>query len=142
MVISFQRMKKLIFFQALCIKLFLVLGILWGCESIHFFIHRYKDEECQPENSSMEVFFRFVDFLNFCRGFFIFLIFICKRTVWIKMRIFYRNKFGLVESRYQQDRNGMRMKIVRHQSQTTETTSCLTTQVSESSRLSQKVENM
>ena len=72
-------------------KLFFVLGILWGCEGIHAIIHNEK-ENCQ--SSSLDVFFRAIDSLNILRGFFIFLIFICKRTVWTKITRYYKQKSG------------------------------------------------
>ena len=72
-------------------KLFFVLGILWGSEGIHAIIHNEK-ENCQ--NSPLDVFFRAIDSLNILRGFFIFLIFICKRTVWTKITRYYRQKSG------------------------------------------------
>ena len=71
-------------------KLFFVLGILWGSEGIHAIIH--KKEDCQ--NSPLDVFFRAIDSLNILRGFFIFLIFICKRTVWTKITRYYKQKSG------------------------------------------------
>jgi hypothetical protein len=77
--------------QALYTKLFFVLGILWGCEGIHAIIHNEK-ENCQ--NSPLDVFFRAIDSLNILRGFFIFLIFICKRTVWTKITRYYKQKSG------------------------------------------------
>ena len=76
--------------QALYMKLFFVLGILWGCEGIHAIIHNGQD--CQ--NSSLDFFFRAIDSLNILRGFFIFLIFICKRTVWTKITRYYKQKSG------------------------------------------------
>ena len=76
--------------QALYTKLFFVLGILWGSEGIHAIIH--KKEDCQ--NSPWDVFFRAIDSLNILRGFFIFLIFICKRTVWTKITRYYKQKSG------------------------------------------------
>ena len=89
---TFRTLVNALFhLQALYMKLFFVLGILWGCEGIHAIIH--NDQECQ--NSSLEVFFRAIDSLNILRGFFIFLIFICKRTVWTKITRYYRQKSSL-----------------------------------------------
>ena len=73
-------------------KLFFVLGILWGCESIHAIIHNNETEKCPL--SYMEIFFRAIDSLNLLRGFFLFLIFICKKTVWNKITRYYKQKCG------------------------------------------------
>ena len=73
-------------------KLFFVLGILWVCESIHAIIHTEEDTEEKCQYSSVEVFFRAIDTLNFLRGVFIFIIFICKKTVWTKITRFYKQK--------------------------------------------------
>ena len=79
-------------FQILYMKLFIVLGLLWSCESIHFIIHDDDINGCS--SSSAEVFFRIIDCLNLLRGFFIFLIFVCKQNVWKKIQAYYRVKMG------------------------------------------------
>ena len=78
--------------QALYMKLFFLLGILWSCESIHAILHNDETEKCHL--SSLEIFFRIIDSFNLLRGFFIFLIFICKKTVLTKMKCYYMQKSG------------------------------------------------
>ena len=53
----------------------LILGIPWICESIHFFTHR-DYTHCHPD-SFIELVFGFFGTLNFCRGIFLFMCFVC-----------------------------------------------------------------
>ena len=62
----------------------LILGIPWICESIHFFIHR-DYTHCHPD-SFIELVFGFFGTLNYCRGIFLFMCFVCKKTVLVKLR--------------------------------------------------------
>ena len=64
-------------------KLFFVLGILWSFEGIHAVLIRDGDDF---ENPFLRYFFLIVDILNLLRGVFMFLIFVCKKTVWLKTR--------------------------------------------------------
>ena len=50
-------------FQVLYTKLFLVLGILWIIESVHFIIHNHYGQPCQ-KYSFIGVFFRIIDSFN------------------------------------------------------------------------------
>ena len=74
-------------FQVLYTKLFLILGILWIIESVHFIIHNHYGQPCQ-EYSFIGVFFRIIDSFNMLRGFFLFIIFILKKNVWKKIKSF------------------------------------------------------
>ena len=71
--------------QVLCCKLFFVLGILWSIESVHFFLHKHYGAPCEDLNF-IKVVFRVIDCCNILRGFFFFLIFVCKRDVLMKIR--------------------------------------------------------
>ena len=66
-------------------KMVLVLGIPWIFEGIHFFSHQHFEHGCHPGDSS-EMLFRIFSILNFSRGIFLFLIFVCKRTVWTELK--------------------------------------------------------
>ena len=73
-------------------KLFLVLGILWTIETVHFFVHNHYNEPCQT-SKYIKIAFRVLDSCNMLRGFFFFIIFVCKRNVWIKIQRFFFLKF-------------------------------------------------
>ena len=66
-------------------KMFLVLGIPWVFEGIHFFSHQRYQHGCHPGGFA-ETFFRIISVFNFSRGIFLFLIFVCKRTVWKELQ--------------------------------------------------------
>ena len=66
-------------------KMFLVLGIPWVFEGIHFFSHQRYQHGCHPGGFS-ETFFRIISIFNFSRGIFLFLIFVCKRPVWKELQ--------------------------------------------------------
>ena len=66
-------------------KMVLVLGIPWIFEGIHFFSHQHYEHGCHPGDSG-EILFRIFSILNFSRGIFLFLIFVCKRTVWTELQ--------------------------------------------------------
>lgn len=66
---------------ALYLKLYVVLGLLWGLEGVralivHFVVQKHED------GTFTFYFFLIVDMLNLLRGLFILLIFVCKRKVW------------------------------------------------------------
>ena len=70
-------------FQILYLKIFLILGVLWIIESIHYIIHNHYGAPC-VSFKSINFFFRIIDSCNMLRGFFLFIIFICKKNVWKK----------------------------------------------------------
>ena len=78
-------MSPILFFvlQVLYTKLFFVLGLLWSFEGIHAVLIR---EGPDFENPYLHYFFLTVDILNLLRGVFMFLIFVCKKTVLVKAR--------------------------------------------------------
>ena len=79
-------------FQILYMKLFLILGILWTIETVHFFVHNHYNEPCQT-NKYIKIAFRVLDSCNMLRGFFFFIIFVCKQNVRIKIQRFFLLKF-------------------------------------------------
>ena len=66
-------------------KLFSILGILWTFSFLHYLIHGDHNDSCQEYSTSLEIFFRMIDGLNLLRGFFMFFIFVCKKSVWSKV---------------------------------------------------------
>merc|ERR1712080_259414 len=62
-------------------KLFLILGILWMASTIHYILHGSHRMGACYYNYQLEIFFRFIDSLNLLRGFFMFIIFVCKKNV-------------------------------------------------------------
>ena len=62
-------------------KLFLIMGLSWLSECIHIELHgdHQNMEYC---NFYLEVFLRVLGGLNMIRGFFIFMVFICKPKIW------------------------------------------------------------
>ena len=81
--ISSERLSVLGWYiiQALYLKLYVVLGLLWGLEGVralivHFVVQKHED------GTFTFYFFLIVDMLNLLRGLFILLIFVCKRKVW------------------------------------------------------------
>ena len=73
-------------FQALYVKIFLVVGVSWLSESFHKLSHK----TVLDHQSNIETIFAIFDALNLLRGFFFFLIFICKKNVYTKMRNYLR----------------------------------------------------
>ena len=82
--------------QVLYTKLFFVLGLLWSFEGIHAVLIRDGPDF---ENPFLHYFFLTVDILNLLRGVFMFLIFVCKKTVWLKMRKWMRRRGRMESSR-------------------------------------------
>ena len=73
--------------QILFGKLFSILGILWTFSFLHYLIHgNHSNTSCEEYPSYLEIFFRVMDSFNLLRGFFMFLIFVCKKNVWQKVR--------------------------------------------------------
>eukprot|EP00092_Neocalanus_flemingeri_P019461 GFUD01021082.1.p1 GENE.GFUD01021082.1~~GFUD01021082.1.p1 ORF type:complete len:989 (+),score=143.59 GFUD01021082.1:2-2968(+) len=63
-------------------RMFLVLGIPWIFESIHYLAHGNHEHMQNSCSSNGEIFFRFISILNLCRGVFLFFIFVCKKPIW------------------------------------------------------------
>ena len=82
--------------QVLYTKLFLILGILWMFSTIHYILHSNHPEGLCHYSNNLEVFFRVIDSLNLLRGFFMFVIFVCKENVKNKVRA----RFGLVRGEH------------------------------------------
>ena len=61
-------------------KLFLIMGITWLSECIHIELHGDHSDMVHC-NFYLEVFLRILGGLNMIRGFFIFLVFICKPKI-------------------------------------------------------------
>merc|ERR1711962_309638 len=70
-IISEEMQKQL----ALCGKMFLILGLPWFFESIHYFAHGNHAKSSPCSEHIVEIFFRFTSCFNLLRGFFLFLIF-------------------------------------------------------------------
>jgi hypothetical protein len=68
--------------QVLYTKLFLVLGLLWSCEAAKGVLNRVYSRTQLESSLFVYYLFRATELLNLLRGFFIFLIFVCKRSVW------------------------------------------------------------
>ena len=74
---SLDTREQLVLFT----KLFLIMGLSWFSECIHIELHgdHTNMKNC---NFYVEVFLRILGGLNMIRGFFIFLVFICKPKIW------------------------------------------------------------
>ena len=70
-------------FQILYTKPFFVLGLLWIFDAVHAVINHGADFE---DTSFLYYFFKGMEVLNLLRGFFMFVIFVCKRSVWVKVK--------------------------------------------------------
>ena len=82
--------------KVLYTKLFLILGILWMFSTIHYIVHSNHPDGLCGYCNNLEVFFRVIDSLNLLRGFFMFLIFVCKENVKNKVRA----RFGLTRGEH------------------------------------------
>ena len=71
-------------FQWLHLKLFLILGHSWTLESVSFIIH----EEFWPTFAGLDMFFSIIDSCSLLRGFFFFIIFVCNKNTWGKIKQF------------------------------------------------------
>ena len=58
--------------------MFLVLGLLWSFDGVHAVINH--------DTTFLYFFFKGMEVLNLLRGFFMFIIFVCKRSVWVKVK--------------------------------------------------------
>ena len=72
-----------LFFQILYTKLFFVLGLLWIFEVLSGVL--MQANITFKYGSFFYIFFKITDALNLLRGFFLLLIFVCKRSVWRKI---------------------------------------------------------
>ena len=81
--ISSKRLSVLGWYtiQALYLKLYVVLGLLWGLEGVRALIVNFVVQK-HEDGTFTFYFFLIVDMLNLLRGLFILLIFVCKRKVW------------------------------------------------------------
>ena len=81
-----QLINKFLF-QILYTKLFSILGILWTFSFLHYLIHgNHSNTSCEEYSSYIEIFFRIIDSFNILRGFFMFIIFVCKKNVLVKVK--------------------------------------------------------
>ena len=79
-------------FQILYTKLFFVLGLLWIFDAVHAVINRGADFE---DTSFLYFFFKGMEVLNLLRGFFMFVIFVCKRSVWVKVKTWWMTRVAV-----------------------------------------------
>ena len=63
----------------------MMLGTLWLPTFLHYILH--GDHSEVPKNTIIEIMFRIVDSLNILRGFFMFIILVCKKNVLRKLRL-------------------------------------------------------
>lgn len=80
------------YFQLLHLKLFLILGLLWTMESVHFIIHTYG-ELCDTF-VGLDIFFRVIDCFNILRGFFFLIIFVCNKITLVKISQFWYVRYN------------------------------------------------
>ena len=66
--------------------MFLALGLPWIFECLHYSTHGDHLGMGDYCHSATEIIFRILSIVNYCRGIILFLIFVCKRNVWIKLR--------------------------------------------------------
>ena len=67
--------------QALCLRLFVVMGISWIFEIIHFVLH-----DNHPDSQiALEIVMKVIGSLNLSRGIFLFFIFLCKRRIVLRV---------------------------------------------------------
>lgn len=100
------------------IKLCLVLGIPWIFECLHYLIHWNHEHlvVVLPESycaSATEIFFRICGGLNISRGVFIFIIFVCKWTIWDKLKKTFPFKQILSSIESHQMKNGANKDTVK-----------------------------
>ena len=84
--------KIITYFQLLHLKLFLILGLLWTMESVHFIIHTYG-ELCDTF-VGLDIFFRVIDCFNILRGFFFLIIFVCNKITLVKISQFWYVRYN------------------------------------------------
>ena len=66
--------------------MFLALGLPWIFESIHHLAHGNHQQMQKSCSSKGEIFFRIISIFGLCRGVFLFIIFACKKPIWIKLK--------------------------------------------------------
>ena len=75
--------------KALSLRLFIVMGISWIFEILHFLIHdNHKDgPELEKHQLVVEIAMKMIGSLNLSRGIFLFFIFLCKRRIIVRVRL-------------------------------------------------------
>ena len=70
-------------------RLFIVMGISWIFEILHFLIHdNHKDgAELEKHQLVVEIAMKMIGSLNLSRGIFLFFIFLCKRRIVVRVRL-------------------------------------------------------
>ena len=66
--------------------MFLALGLPWIFENIHYSLHRNHEHAEDCIKSPTEILFRLLSILYYSRGTLLFFIFVCKRSVWLKLK--------------------------------------------------------
>ena len=90
---SASTFNTLFYYQVLCTKLFFVLGVLWIFDFIHASL-KYSGVTFAAD-SLPNIFFKLIEVLNLLRGCFMFLIFVCKVTVWRAVVLWWRGVRGV-----------------------------------------------
>ena len=72
--------------------MFFVLGLLWIFDAVHAVINHGADFE---DTSFLYYFFKGMEVLNLLRGFFMFVIFVCKRSVWVKVKTWWMTRVAV-----------------------------------------------
>ena len=67
-------------------KIFTIIGTLWILSFLHYIIHKDHSLGDTTEAGVIETVFRIVDGLNMLRGFFMFIILVCKKDVLNKLK--------------------------------------------------------
>ena len=67
-------------------KIFTIIGALWIVSFVHYIIHKGHSEDDIRETGVTETLFRIVDGLNMLRGFFMFIILVCKKDILEKLK--------------------------------------------------------
>ena len=72
--------------QVLFVKIFTIIGTLWILSFLHYIIHKDHSEVDTTGAGVMETVFRIADGLNMLRGFFMFIILVCKKDILNKLK--------------------------------------------------------
>ena len=70
----------------LFVKIFTIIGTLWILSFLHYIIHKNHSEVDTTGAGVMETVFRITDGLNMLRGFFMFIILVCKKDILNKLK--------------------------------------------------------
>jgi hypothetical protein len=83
--------------------MFLIMGLPWLLESFHHLLHSNHPGGIGPcSNDFGEIIFRISSGFNVLRGFFLFIIFVCKPSIWKKLQ----RRFGLASASVRPSRMG------------------------------------